>query len=413
MRSCVFPHPLSATALALVALLASPARSEEATLQLTLPQALTWAKNHSPQLLAARAQVQEAQGGVTSAFLFLASNPTLQSSLGPRRSPTASNGIDLDLKLSQPVELGGKRSARRDSASAHLAAEEARLLNAERLVLGDTAAAYLQALYARQRLALAQDTLKMTEELARSAKHRFEAGEVPVVEAHVGRVALARAQASVLKIEGQRLRAWAELKQHLGLPLTTPLALQGDLETLALEGQVLPPSETRPDLTALEADLSQARAGLRQAQAQRWPDLTLGVGYEREGQEEAAVGTLSLPLPFFDRGQGEQQVEAARIQKITSTLEATRRSRAVATEAARAIHQQHFEATRVLREQALPFVEENLTLSGKSYAAGEMGLAELLVIRREALDARAEYLDQVLATGLAHIQLLVQNGAFP
>jgi hypothetical protein len=42
-------------------------------------------------------------------------------------------------------------------------------------------------------------------------------------------------------------------------------------------------------------------------------------------------------------------------------------------------------------------------LTTRSFDAGQIGLPELLVIRREILDTRAHYLDALLEAALAHI----------
>ena len=64
----------------------------------------------------------------------------------------------------------------------------------------------------------------------------------------------------------------------------------------------------------------------------------------------------------------------------------------------------------MLREEALPQLEENERLSARSYAVGQIGLAEYLLIRRELRETRALYLDRLLDAALAWIRLQASTG---
>jgi cobalt-zinc-cadmium efflux system outer membrane protein len=51
-------------------------------------------------------------------------------------------------------------------------------------------------------------------------------------------------------------------------------------------------------------------------------------------------------------------------------------------------------------------------MARESYRAGKMDLPAVLVVRREALDTRREYLDRLLEAALSGIDLAVATGAF-
>jgi cobalt-zinc-cadmium efflux system outer membrane protein len=60
---------------------------------------------------------------------------------------------------------------------------------------------------------------------------------------------------------------------------------------------------------------------------------------------------------------------------------------------------------------ALPLAIENERMARESYAAGKIELTAMLVVRREALDTRAEYLERLLEAALAAVDLWVAQGA--
>jgi outer membrane protein, heavy metal efflux system len=379
-------------------------------MELTLERSLELARGRAPAIRTARGRVADARGAVARASALLSTNPTLDIAAGPRRTPAGNDGLNTQVGLSQMFELGGKQGARREAADAALAGAEALLQDAERMALGEVASAFVRALHARERVRFAGMATAAAEEVSRSTQRRLQAGDVPVVDANVARIALSRARADAAAAEGQAAVGLSELRRLLDLRADQPLLLSGDLAALARAALPAKASETRADITALEAELREARSALRQGNAEAWPDVTLGVQYEREGEDQAILGALSLPLPLYQRGQDLRVTARAQIERLTSQLEAARSGRRIEIEAATALHAKNLQALEELRA-ALPLVEENLSLARKSYEAGEMGLAELLLIRREALEARTDHLDHLLQAALSRINILVQTGA--
>ena len=408
-------HRLATAALGLAfALLLPRSGAAQPSSELTLEEALALARQRAPALLEASGRVAEAQGPVAGAAPLLRDNPTVDLEAGPRTLADGARGLDVGVGLTQTVELGGKQGARRDSARAGLARETAQQRDTERRVLGEVAATFLQALHARARLSLAREAEAAAASTAQSAQRRFEAGDVPVVDVNVARVALARARADVAGAEGDEASLLYMLRALLGLGLAQPLEVSGELRALAVQPVTPPPaSSERPDLVALEAELAQAEADLRLGRRGAWPDVGVGVRYEREADESSVLGTLSLPLPLFSRGQEARVTGEARVRRLQTALEAARRAREAGVEAARVQHGKRQEALELLEREALPLLADNESLARKSYEAGEMGLAEFLLVRRDTLEARTQYLDSLLQTALARVRLAVETGALP
>lgn len=407
-------HRLATAAFGLAAALLLPRLGAAQPSALTLEEALALARQRAPALLEAASRVAEAQGPLAGASPLLRENPTLEAEAGPRALSHGERGVDIAVGLVQPIELGGKRAARLDSARAGVARELAQQRDTERRVLGEVAATFLRALHAQERLRLAHASEEAAQETARSVQRRFEAGDVPVVDLNVARVALARARAEVAGTEGELGALLGELRALLGLPASHALGVRGELRALA--SQPVPPSPgspERPDIAALEAEVAQAEAELRLGKRSAWPDLHAGMRYQREAGESAILGTLSVPLPLFSRGQEARVTGEARLRRLQGSLEAARRAREVRLEAARAQHRKLQEAMGLLEREALPLLADNESLSRRAYEVGEMGLTEFLLVRRDTLEARAAYLDSLLQAALARVQLAVETGALP
>ncbi|MFY1826164.1 TolC family protein [Myxococcus fulvus] len=405
--------PSAPAALGLVAALVWPFASAASPSELSFQEVLSLARQRAPALLDAAGRVAEAQGPVAGASPWLRENPTVSFELGPRTHDDL-RGTQLSLGLSQPIELGGKQGARRDSARAGLQRQGAEQQDAERRVLGEVGAAFLRALYARELSRLMHQTEEAARNLSDSTGKRFDAGDVPVVDVNVAKVALARARAAVVTAQGEEQALLNELRALLGLPLQDALAVRGALRELASLPVAAPPeTRERPDLVALESELAQAEADLRLGRAEGWPDVSVGVRYEKEVDETALVGTLSVPLPVFSRGQEAKVTGDARVRRLRTALESARRARDVQVEAARVRDTSRQQALAVLETEALPLLDENESLARRSYEAGEMDLAGLLLVRRETLETRVALLDSHLQAALARVQLAVEMGALP
>ena len=79
---------------------------------------------------------------------------------------------------------------------------------------------------------------------------------------------------------------------------------------------------------------------------------------------------------------------------------------------AMATHEALRASTSEYERTVLPLIEENERLALESYDAGQIGLAELLLVRREALDARGSLIDQLIETRLAEVELRSKAGVW-
>ena len=67
-------------------------------------------------------------------------------------------------------------------------------------------------------------------------------------------------------------------------------------------------------------------------------------------------------------------------------------------------------ALRVLEADAIPGLDENEQLARRSFDVGQLGLPELLLLRREILETRFQYLDALLEAALARTDLDASAG---
>jgi cobalt-zinc-cadmium efflux system outer membrane protein len=377
---------------AMLAATSSPrwAGAEEA---LTLESALRLARERSPAILAARGRRAEAEARL-NVRPPLRDNPVVSAAGGSREG--ADTG-DLELSVSQTLELGGRGGARRAMDEASLAREAAEAAEAERGVLREVRAVFLRGLHAAERLRLARSQEADAARLHEIAHRRHDSGEVAALDVNVAASTLARTRAEVRAGEAAQRVAEGELRALLDIASAEPLALAGSLAPDA-PYDAAPPSDAlslRPEIRSLEAQLQEADAEVRLGRGLAWPEVTPAVRYERDEGDQVWWAGLSITLPAFDRGQQLRATGEARAARLRAELEARRRALRIRFDTALAVHDLRADAVRELARNA-DRLADNEALARRGYEVGQIGLAELLVVRRETADARRQWLDSLL-----------------
>jgi cobalt-zinc-cadmium efflux system outer membrane protein len=377
---------------------------------LTLERALALARERAPQLAMAATRVDAARGRLAGASALVRDNPVLDIGAGRRLAGSEGDSFALEAAVLQPFEIHGGRAARIEEARAALEQESAARDDEMRRVLRDAASAFLGALHAEQRLRVARGSEELAAELARVAERRYRADDVPVLDWNVSRAALARAQAERLDAEAAREGTLAALKIALGWLAEEPLAVAGELAARCDVANDATPVAQRPDLQALEAELRAAEAEARAARAEVWPHVAAGASYERDDEDDVALGLFQVSPPLFQRAQAERAEAESRARRLRFELDAARRAAEIQLRSAREICALRAAAAEELERNALPLLDDNEQLARRSYETGEIGLGELLEVRRQLLDIRREHLARRLDAALAGVELAAQAG---
>ena len=388
------------------------ATAQAAPSELTLADAYLRAREAAGAIRAGEARVDEARGRLIAARA-LRDNPSVDAALGRRGTvsgiPEPSSRSDLEVGVGQTFELGGKRAGRIGAATAAVDREIASSADVTRRVLREVGAQFYEAVRASERARLAAASERAAEELLRVARVRLQHGDVAALDVNLAETVLARAKASRINLGADHAAAITLLKGLLLLPPDAEIvpAAQVTLDALAPE---LPASTwadvlaSRPDLRALDAEVREAQAEIQIARALRWPDATPSVRYSREDGTPIVWGGLALTVPVFNRGTGERVASEARLGRAEVELET---AKAAVEAELRATHSSYL-ARRSAAQSLMAIIatlDENLELARRSYESGQIGLGELLVVRRESLEARAEAIDLLFTAAAARVQL--------
>lgn len=394
--------------LALVAAFASGAGTASAQVALTLSEALSRARERAPEIVSARLAIDEARARLAGAT-HRQSNPEVDLAVGNRQG-NGERSTDLDVGMFQSFEPGARRSSRQAMANASIAQSTASLEEVSRATLLETARLFLRALQLSERVRLLDRSLELADNVLQIADRRFRAGDVAILDVNIARAAAARIKAERQGVLAERALTIGELKELL--QLEEDIIPQGDMPTSTSVEPALIADATsrRPEVRVIEAAIQEAQAEEQFGRSFGRVEYGSGARYQREERNNILLGGLTLTLPMFSKGQQPIAAGLARAARLRAELEATRIRIAIEVRAALAAYQTRIEAVQLLEREALPGLDESVTLATRSFEVGQIGLAELLLIRREIIDTRFQYLDALLEAAIARVELDARAG---
>ena len=380
-------------------------------ISITLDQALARARQRAPRVLAAQDQIREARGRLTGASVLLQENPVVETTAGPRYSATGDT-TDYEVSIAQPIELGGRRAARIAGAQAEVDRETATSQNALRQLLGDVSVAFAQGLAAQERVGIAEASSHIAGKLLQSMQRRFDAGDVPILDVNLAKTNAARVRAEFRSAQAALVSAKGELRILLDMTADEPFTLVGNLKDRRRYqlDSLLARAGDRPELQALAAEIREAQAQVKLGEGFRWPTVAPAVSFKRDQGDRVVQGGISVTLPLFNRGQELQAVGAARTSRLQRELDASRRAMTTEIRTAYDVYATQVTAVEELERDALPGLEENETLARRSFEEGEIGLAELLLIRRETFETKTVYVGRLLDAAIAGVAVETRAG---
>ncbi|MBS1118675.1 MAG: outer rane efflux protein [Deltaproteobacteria bacterium] len=388
------------TALAVVGTLglATVTRAEPITIDQALERSA-----HRPSIEITELDVDAARANARGAALPRY-NPEVSGGAGPQLGSGASS-LQVQLGLSQTIELGGKRSARIQVADAQTRGLEIARRGEQLRARVDTWRAFERAVVVRDRLATRREVEKLATALATALQKTAQAGgttklRVNVVVAEAGRATQERIAAEV-----EYASARAALASAIGAGPSEqpePTGSVADLPALILKADELVARALRehPEVATSDNLLTVAKAQIADADARGATDLTLGLGYAYAPDPDGAhavVGSISIPLALRNRNQGERA--AARIGAKRAAVERAHARVEIERSVRLAIdnYQRARDAVAGFDRAVTERLDENLAAAQDAFAKGGLDFVELTTTQRDLIASRISFLDARLA----------------
>lgn len=366
---------------------------------LTLESAIKQAKINAPSYQAAKAELQIVSGGLEQAKAW--QNPSLDieaENFGGSGSFRGTREAEYTYMISQPIEIGGKRSARRKSAeSAHKAALVAYKV-AEMQLVQAVETAYYQAIAASEALALAQQQEAFAKNVLNIVKQKVKAGRESDVQAQKAKVSYQTAILQRYQAERKYSLAMLTLKNTMGIKegaLTPAKPLFFKLEKPRPYGAYQAAIAQSPHYLKAQELVKASKYDVAFQKAQNIPDPTLRFGVrEFSGPDEHAfVAGVSFPLPVFNQNGGNIR-KAYGAQLLA---EQQKRQTAQSLEQQLLNHWQQWQQgameAQQLEQNILPAAKKSAHLAQESYNNGRFPFIEFLDAQRTYFQTQEQYIN--------------------
>jgi outer membrane protein TolC len=343
----------------------------------------------------------EARRTSVSTLPALSSNPTLTLQPGFRTNPTEPLPEGL-VSVAQSFNLAGLTQARRSVASAEAGFSRATALERRWQRRVEVGRRWAEAWAAHRAHSLAAAEAEAGRALVAKLARASEQQAVTRAELETAKAFAAEAEAAALGFEGAAFDAEAALAEALGLE-------QLEAVTGELPGLTPPGASTGPSVheRVAQAQLEVAQARDLEVRAQWGTSLTATLIGAREvpSQWVGALG-LGVTLPVFERGQAEVAAQHSLSTRLDGEREAARRRARIEQRVLEHELEHTAEVLAVVDGHQRPAATEAARLETLRFEHGETTLAELLVVRRQALAAQVAALSARAEVVMAQFKAL-------
>jgi len=384
-----------------------------AALTLPLHGVATRVRTHHPMLKAARLAIAEAQGRQTGSGRLANLVAGIDWRTESRVEP--SSGL---FSLEQSFPLTRRLSLEKKHSAQLVEAAQFEVRDVERRLIADAQEHVVRLLTLTQQKTLRQEQTELAKKLAEFAEGRAKAGELSPLDAKQVRLDAQRLQIESRLLEAQRVSLLGQLKPMLGLRSEDELIIRGDLPPMTLPGTSS--WMRRPDYQLAQTKIAAAQTAQDLAKAKRIPDVSAGLVGGPEQQNVSGMGMqrtgfigfrISIPLPFWNRNEGEiaEKTAAAERARLESEALAVQINGEAGT--ARKEMEANAAIVRETRDGLLPLAIEQMNAQQKAYESGQADLLSVLRARDQRLQLESSTLDALRDFHLARIRYEAATGA--
>jgi outer membrane protein, heavy metal efflux system len=364
---------------------------------LTLGDLEAMALRCNPTLAQSAAQIEAARGKFDQGGLY--PNPRLgyqADEMGDEGRSGQQGGF-----IEQRIVTAGKLRWNQQVAAGEISQAEW-AWHAQRLrVLNDVRRAYYAFLVARQALEVHGELVRIGREGLKTTEALLKAQEVSRVPILQARIEAETSELSRQNAENRLQAAARRLAATVGMTAVDPNAVAGRLDAP-------PPRFTwaeslgrlcseSPQRAQAQAGVGRARSAVQRAYAGRVPDVDMQAKLQFDNATENTIAGVSLgvPLPLFDRNQGNIRRAYA---ELTAAESEVRRVELRLQEQLAGTFQQYENARQQTEKYSsviLPDARKTLDLVLLGYRQGEYPYLELLTVQRTYYQVNLAYLDSL------------------
>jgi len=399
MLACCGVPDVSAQRLGTVEALPQPlpnlhaAAESNAPATLNLDSLVRMSLDQNPRLQQAALEVEAAHGAAIQAGLC--PNPMLSFS---GEEIGRNGGIHTIPFVSQEIVTAGKLRLSRAAALKQVDQKNLELLYQRFNLIGDVRAGYYEVLAIQQRIQVLDQLLELAQQSYKNAQALQRGKQVAELDVLPFQIELERLRADREVADRELIAAWRRLTAIVGAPRLPQAHLTGSLEIglpdYDLERASVLLGELHPAIQAAQAGIARAELTLRRAEVEPHPNITIGGGFSKNfnDRENQATYQVSIPLPLFDRNQGN--IIKARAEVGQAFQEVQRVGNDLSKQLAEAYGRYAAARQRAERYQStiLPNATRSYELSLKAFQGGQFEYLRAIQSQQSLAQARLVYI---------------------
>lgn len=381
----------------LMLILYKPAGAEAMTKEDALKRAL----EHNPSIQLSLARIESAMGEKIQASLMPNPEAVFEiENFGGSDELSGVNGAEATLGLEQQIELAGKRIKRTKIADYNTKIAEEQAIADILQLLSQTEIAFINVAIQQERLTLANNRVSLAQETHKTVKERVSAAAASDIQHTKIDIEQSAAELELAKARKDLSHA----KTRLAALLNTKDDVQVDmvldnLPILPERNILLDAVKKMPQMRINQFLKMQAQSQLDLAKANAIPDPVIGLGLRRfnESDDTAFVAGISIPIPVFNRNQGE--ILKARSQIAEAEASAQQQEldiREVSLNTWESLTSIYNEA-ETYQSSMIPDAERAYNQALEGYSAGRFSFLDLLDAQRTLYEVEENRLDSLLS----------------
>lgn len=371
------------------------------TKQLTLGAVVADVLEHNPEATFYSAEIATAKGGARTAGIW--ANPELSTTIGDKRatgSGPAGEGVAWSVSVRQTFEWPGRIPLRKAIANQDIQLAELGFAQFKAALAARTRAVAFGLFAAQQKAAAAQEVADRFHALRAVLVQRDPAGITPELELRIieateitmlrkASAASVAEQAAVLELNQLRGQPWQQTLQMAPVELAFTAAPEPDVLLAAARANNF-------EIRMRQVELAQQGFKVSLAHKDRYPSFTVGPYFSREDaiDRERQVGIgLSVPLPLWNRNEGNIEAAMARQQQAETSMYVTQRTvERHVVEHALTYQTKLTEMTKWRPESVAEF-RTAAELADRHYRLSAVPIATYVELQKQYLDAVEALLD--------------------
>ena len=377
------------------------AKATAPTNQMTLDAVVADILEHNPEVNFYSAEIAAAKGGARTAATW--ANPELSATVGTKRvtgGGLAAEGVAWAVSVQQTFEWPGRIPLRKAIANRQIQLAELGFAQFRAALAARTRAVAFGLFAAQQKAAAAREVADRFHALREVLVQRDPAGITPQLELRIieateitmlrkASEASIAEQAAILELNQLRGQPWQQMMKVAPVDLAFTAAPEPDALLAAARANNF-------EIRMRQVELEQQGFKVSLAYKDRYPSFTVGPYFSREraSDREQQVGIgISMPMPLWNRNEGNIETAMARQQQAETSMYVTQRTvERQVIEKALTYQTKLTEMTKWRPESVVEF-RKAAELADRHYRLGAVPIATYVELQKQYLEAVEALLD--------------------